>query len=307
MIILIPIFSLYVFLFEKLYLSKPEKVKGIGQITEKRQIIITFISCIAISFLSSSGMYTAELSGSPMGWISVYCFNICVGIISITSELELLTSRSKIKEAAQIKARYDKDKEAYKQNTENIEMINIRMHDLKHQMDSLSNKLGEEEIESLKKSIDTFCQKVKTHCAALDFVLQEKSAALMNNQIQLTCMLNGEKLNFMPKEVLYSLFENALSNSIEAVKKLPVEKRLISIRGVDLGDYMHVHIENYSPNLKNVSLGETSKKDKIGHGYGLKSMKNIMEEYGGKFSYQIEDGIFSLDLFFQLEKKEENP
>ncbi len=307
MTILIPIFSLYVFLFEKLYLSKPEKVKGIGQITEKRQIIITFISCIAISFLSSIGMYTAQLSNSPMGWISVYCFNICVGIISITSELELLTSRSKIREAAQIKARYDKDKEAYRQNTENIEMINIRMHDLKHQMDSLSNKLGEEEIKSLKKSIDTFCQKVKTNCAALDFVLQEKGVALLNNQIQLTCMLNGEKLNFMPKEVLYSLFENALSNSIEAVKKLPVEKRLISIRGVDLGDYMHIHIENYSPSLKNVSLGETSKKDKTSHGYGLKSMKNIMEEHSGKFSYQVEDGIFSLDLFFQLEKKEENP
>ena len=206
-------------------------------------------------------------------------------------------------EAAQIKARYDKDKEAYRQNTENIELINIRMHDLKHQMDSLTNKLGEEEIESLKKSIDGFCQKVKTNCAALDFVLQEKGATLLNNKIQLTCMLNGEKLNFIPREVLYSLFENALSNSIEAVKELPVEKRLISIKGIDLGDYMHIHIENYSPNQKSISLGETSKKDKIGHGYGLKSIKNIMEEYNGKFSYRLEDGIFSLDLFFYLQNQ----
>lgn len=304
MAILIPIFSLYTYFFNKFYLSKPENVKGIGQITEKRQIIITFISCAAISFLSSCGMLTAmRADNDAVGWISIYCFNICIGVISITSELELLTSRAKIKEAAQIKARYDKDKEAYRQNTENIELINIRMHDLKHQMDSLTNKLGEEEIESLKKSIDGFCQKVKTNCAALDFVLQEKGATLLNNKIQLTCMLNGEKLNFIPREVLYSLFENALSNSIEAVKELPVEKRLISIKGIDLGDYMHIHIENYSPNQKSISLGETSKKDKIGHGYGLKSIKNIMEEYNGKFSYRLEDGIFSLDLFFYLQNQ----
>ncbi len=66
---------------------------------------------------------------------------------------------------------------------------------------------------------------------------------------------------------------------------------------------MHIHIENYSPNQKSISLGETSKKDKIGHGYGLKSIKNIMEEYNGKFSYRLEDGIFSLDLFFYLQNQ----
>ena len=47
----------------------------------------------------------------------------------------------------------------------------------------------------------------------------------------------------------------------------------------------------------------TSKKDKRLHGYGLKSVNNIVEKYNGVFSYSIKEQVFKVNLSFYDTKK----
>ena len=42
----------------------------------------------------------------------------------------------------------------------------------------------------------------------------------------------------------------------------------------------------------------TSKKDKINHGFGLKSIQLITNKYNGSLSLKIDNNIFILDIIF---------
>lgn len=139
----------------------------------------------------------------------------------------------------------------------------------------------------------------------LDFINQEKSIVLANEGIRFTCFLDASLLNYIPKESLYSLFENALSNAIEAVRPLPEEKRVISVIGSNFKDYFTIHMENYCKDDKPLTSLETTKEDKSNHGFGLKSIFMIMNQYDGKYKLTKKDGVFSLDLLFRIPSKEE--
>ena len=51
------------------------------------------------------------------------------------------------------------------------------------------------------------------------------------------------------------------------------------------------------PRIKDGELF-TSKKDKKLHGYGLKSVKRIIKEYDGFFSFSVEEDVFKVKISF---------
>lgn len=52
--------------------------------------------------------------------------------------------------------------------------------------------------------------------------------------------------------------------------------------------------------MKNGKI-QTSKEDKAYHGYGLKSMKNIVKKYNGIMKISTEDDIFRLTMTFTID------
>ena len=133
----------------------------------------------------------------------------------------------------------------------------------------------------------------------LDVILAEKSLYCERNGIVLTAIADGAKLRFMGQFDLYSLFENAVSNAIEAVNKAQeVEKRFIRLRVDAPAGMVCIHVENYCPE-KPVFVGglpKTTKHDKNYHGFGVRSMQMIAEKYGGGLSARVEWDIFNLDI-----------
>lgn len=57
-----------------------------------------------------------------------------------------------------------------------------------------------------------------------------------------------------------------------------------------------IRIGNYTDSMPKLENGMpvTTKADAENHGYGMKSMKNIAEEYGGMIYVDIEDHEFTL-------------
>ena len=105
-----------------------------------------------------------------------------------------------------------------------------------------------------------------------------------------------------------SLFGNVITNAIEATSKLEnEEKRLISLIMKRKGNVLYIELENFFKKedfiMKN-GLLQTSKSDKEYHGFGMKSMENIVHKYDGVMSFKIDNDIFHLLITFTL--KDEN-
>ena len=63
---------------------------------------------------------------------------------------------------------------------------------------------------------------------------------------------------------------------------------------------LFIEISNSLGTVPRIKDGElfTSKKDKILHGYGLKSVKRIVQKYDGVFSFSVEEETFKVKISF---------
>ena len=192
----------------------------------------------------------------------------------------------------------------YQLSKETIDSINIKCHDLKHQIRKITKgaALDKETAEEIENVISIYDSTVKTGNEALDVILTEKSLQCNENNIRITCIADGKALSFMKDADIYTLFGNAIDNAVEAVEKLEDhEKRLIGLKVKSDDNYIVIHIYNYFSGNIELSDGklQTSKHDKENHGFGIRSMTKIVEKYGGNFKIFTEDDVFHLSITFQ--------
>ncbi len=195
-----------------------------------------------------------------------------------------------------------KEKERqYSLSKENIELINLKCHDLRHQIRSIGKdkSLPEEAVMEIEKSITVYDSAVRTDNEVLDTMLTEKSLVCSYNDIALTCVADGHALEFMNAADVYALFGNALDNAIDAVMRLDREKRNISVVVRSVGDMVSINICNQYEGeitLDDDGFPITTKEDRNFHGIGTKSMRNIAEKYNGICSVTLNNGTFILNV-----------
>ena len=114
----------------------------------------------------------------------------------------------------------------------------------------------------------------------------------------MSCIADGAALDFMRPSDLYSLFGNALDNAMEAIKGLrDAQRRSISLIVRRRGQMVSIHAENYFDGKVNLvdGLPQTTKGDHSAHGFGTRSMRMIVESYGGTLTYLAQDDVFHLN------------
>ena len=186
----------------------------------------------------------------------------------------------------------------YETSRESVQLINEKYHDLQSLLSSIKKVVPAEQVEQLKKYIARYDVHVKTGFEVLDVVLTEKMDLCLQRGITLTCNLGRTDFSFMEEIDLYTLFNNALTNAVNAVSALPDgSPRYIILTGTQEGNFISVHMEN--PCGENIQftdgLPQTS-GDPAMHGFGMKSMSRTAEKYGGAISASIEEGRFQLDI-----------
>ncbi|MBQ4381193.1 MAG: sensor histidine kinase [Oscillospiraceae bacterium] len=188
------------------------------------------------------------------------------------------------------------ERKQYEQIKENMAAVNMKCHDLRHQLDDFSGRLTESEIASLRESMDFYDMNIKTGCEVLDVVIHTAMLSCRAEGIELSCLADGKILNFMRTRHLFSLFNNAVSNAIEAVRKLSdPEKKVISVTVERQGDSALIEVTNYFDGAP-VSPGQTSKADRSRHGFGTMSMRYIAKIYGGTLSVSTAGELYCLDI-----------
>jgi len=201
----------------------------------------------------------------------------------------------------------------YEVSKENIEVMNRKVHDLKHQIAALATEEGLSErrkafVEEVQQMVEVYDSDLDTGYAALDTILMEKSLFASMHGVEWTCVADGKLLEFMDVVDLFTLVGNALDNALEATCRLPADSSA-AFRAVDVllcqrENFALFQVENsFSGEIKEESGRlQTVKKDKANHGYGLKSIEAIAEKYGGSMSTKIEGQDFVLSVLLPIEE-----
>lgn len=199
--------------------------------------------------------------------------------------------------------------EKHSKYIENIELINIKCHDLKYQIQMLrkTDDIGDKDkgLKEIERAIMIYDMSVKTGNDTLDIIIAERSLLFDKYNIRFSCIADGAKLDFIAPADLYTLFGNALDNALESVRKIEIEEnRIINLNISSKGNNLIIHLENnYNHEITfKDGLPETTKSNNDYHGYGIRSMKYLIEKYNGTFSVSTKNQIFMVNILFQIKK-----
>lgn len=252
-------------------------------------LFLTIPDCVSNEFRAESW---------PMLLVNrIYLLALSVFILALCSGIELQSYyRVRMTVMEQVAAQ---DRKRYQQMKESIDVINMRCHDLKHQLDDFSGKLTDAELESLRGAMDIYDRNIKTGSEVLDMVIYLSQLTCEKEGIELTCLADGSALEFMSTSHIYSLFNNAIGNALEAVCRLEDrEKRVVSVSVAQWEGQVVIEVTNFFDGVwaKTGVRPRTTKRDKGRHGFGTMSMRYLAEQYGGSMSIQTQRDIFNLRI-----------
>ena len=198
----------------------------------------------------------------------------------------------------------EKEKSQYDQTKKIIERINMREHDLK-QMNNIA-ELSENQKEELNEIENSKISKFATGNQTIDIMLSEHAYLCSQKGIELICSIHGELLEFMKPHHIASIFSNALTNAENYLSGIEdKERKIIRISLNNTSDNIILVFQNYLKDQIHFSenLPITTNRDKALHGYGMKSIQNIVDLYNGILTISQKNNLFTVTILFS---KEEN-
>lgn len=282
--------------------NEPLKLKNMAVM-----ILVALIVLIDIILTSMITYYSEENFDSF--YTRMLCvFNLICCFLALYVQFELPLRKKLEDELTIINHLRAQEEKQYTFSRENIELINLKCHDLKHQIRKIGNinAMNGAAIAEMENIISIYDSAVKTGNKALDIILTEKSLLCNKQGIKLSCIVDGAQLNFMSEIDLYSLFGNIIDNAMEAVADLEADKRVIGITVKGIRDFVSINVHNYYNKelIFEAGLPKTTKADKEYHGFGMKSIYMTCEKYGGDVSVNASDHVFNLSVLFPLSDME---
>ena len=199
--------------------------------------------------------------------------------------------------------------EQYNLSRENIDTINRKYHDLKHQIAVIRAEKDtgkrEQYLAEMEDEIRAYEAQNKTGNQVLDTILTGKHLYCIQHDINFTCVADGHLLDRMNVMDICTIFGNALDNAIECEEKIEdKKKRLIRVALYSQNQFTMIRFENYCEDrvVSGEELPETTKKNKEYHGYGLKSIRTTVEKYGGSMTVRTEGEWFFLRILIPMDR-----
>ncbi len=189
----------------------------------------------------------------------------------------------------------------YKFSKSSINLLNVKIHDLKHQVAIL--RAGGEPADKLLTELESLTHDyegiIKTENETVNCLVSEKWMYCQKHNITLTYNIDSHCLDFMEPCDVYSIVGNIIDNAIDAViKHKEKERRIINLTISDRMGVTVIICNNYfNESLEFVDgMPISSKEDKDYHGFGVKSIKLIADKYNGDLQITGEDNIFTIQV-----------
>lgn len=230
--------------------------------------------------------------------LSESLYSVLCGVFILALQFGIMEQARLTHDVDEMRHMLEKQRTQYESGKSSMELVNEKYHDLKALLRSFHGQIPAAQMEKLEKGVQQYDVYIHTGNAALDVLLTERRGLCASRGIQLTSLVHGPDLAFMEELDLYTLFGNALDNAVEAVSQLPAgREKFISMTEERQGNMVSVHVENPFAGTLTFEQGlPRSGRDPRYHGYGMRSMERIVQNYGGTLRASQKEEIFSLDL-----------
>lgn len=237
-----------------------------------------------------------------------YIFTVVISIIALICFDRMQTKYEKDKHLQEsIIQNLEKEKEFNQQREQQQKEIRKINHNLNNILIILQSHLEKEEYEEAKNYIE---QNLKTHVEAYQALTHTGIAAIdgaLNAHIQ-SIKEKGIQYDEDISKILHLgsivpgdlalIISLALDNAKEACENIEGEKH-ISLKLQSKQTHVILYIENSIPEGSHPTFHKTSKKDKIAHGFGVSSIKEMAERYHGEAKYEVEHDQVILRVVLQ--------
>ena len=296
--------NIYVFVYCLSYIFLSPKFKNVESLKIKNFKILFIAAFFLLVDIVLNAIVVYDGTKGTLEYVS-YAYNFICCMLIFYMQLSIVSEKMTNNQLESVSEALRQSHKQYKLQKESINLINMKCHDLKHQISLFATgKMDVGTVREIENMISIYDATVKTGNDVLDIILTQKSLSCNDKRIKLACMVSFSDFGKISEGDLYALFGNILDNSIEAVNKISDEdKRCITLDVHSVNRFACVKVENYFDGeirFDEDGMPETSKRDKRFHGFGMRSIAAITEKYGGTLSVSAKDGVFTLVIMFPL-------
>ncbi len=256
-------------------------------------IVITVTNVLNGLFYSLYYIYP-DASMKPLFLVLYTAFPVLLCLLCLIGLLDGTYRETLNENYIKSQALHEKLREQYRTSKRNADTINIKYHDLKRFLEnsSFSTNIAED----IRQAVEQYEALPKTQNNALNIVLAEKLSEMEAAGIEFRSNIYAEPLSALSGTDVYAFFSNLLSNSIEHLKSSLTDEKYIALDILKCGDMLKIRAENPLSGAVTVDretgLPETTKCDKENHGFGVQSMRQVMQKYGGNLVFDTRGGRF---------------
>lgn len=200
----------------------------------------------------------------------------------------------------------------YEQWKNNVEQIRIAAHDIKHMLAHAQalaekNQVDLPDLNRIRQTVDSYSTSVHTGSDVLDVLLRNMTVLCRQDGVALSCTVYTDQLKYFDGMSLYFLFVNAIDNAMKSAAGVEdPEKRIVDVSIRRFGGSVVIHIWNYYTGELRFSGGlPVTHDDSRIHGFGMKSIRLIVERLGGVLNVRAEGQVFNLDVMLPLPEEGE--
>ena len=285
------------FLFYFFIIRKMERQGKVG--FKKLPILIFAVATLVVAYLVNMYMQAFEREVT-----SARLFNIIADLLLLVCLSDLFRNTRLQRDAEITEQLLKLTEQKHLLTQENIEIINRKCHDLKHQLDLYGAAPPDadraEYLQELKNSIQIYDSSIQTGNKALDAVLMEKSLLFNRFSVDFSYIVDGACLSFMKNSDVFTLFGNALDNAFESLQAEKPENRAIVLKVNKHGKLVSICLENFcSRELQfEDGLPVSTKQNNGYHGFGMKSIRYVVQKYKGEMLVYKKERRFVLEILF---------
>lgn len=190
---------------------------------------------------------------------------------------------------------YAADSLRYRQLLDFEKRLQKQRHDMKNMLIGIAGIPDEEKQAVILNMIGTIDESSEFYTGnpILQYLITSKIQNIIIPKNQRTIMIDIPNKLLMDPIELAVLVGNCVDNAVEAIMKMPLEERILGIEIKKVNGIIFLKFSNsYTKINRDFS---STKQDPKAHGYGLRSIRDIIKNYGGKIDINT-DALFVVDI-----------
>ena len=284
-----------ILLFFTWYLYHFRPRKGILRIKGKwllLSVLFPLISVVMLCVLFYNSQKTSDLPISVLVFGAVISVANCA-MLYIISAIEKSTKQEQ--DMVLLRQQLALQSENYKSLRQSYAQQRQSAHEFERHIQTLHDLAEQSEFDTVRSYLQRLRQtramqvfSISTNHPVFDVILNQKHQLALEQGIQMQVKVNDLSNAAIQTDALVVLLSNLLDNAIEACAALPERREIIC--SISLEESLYITIRNTS-NPVDTRL-ETTKPDAANHGYGIPTVKLLLEELGAEYAFDYENGWF---------------